>query len=165
VFTTFNSHGDSCDVYYNTHFEPFFVDPLTFNFALQSLSHCIDAGDPALPLDPDGSFADMGAVYFDQSSPVKPGETVSPAQFKLLEVYPNPFNPSTVASYQLQVAGYVSLKVYDTAGRLVATLVEGWRSAGKHEVTFEGKGLPSGVYMYCLQTGENVVSGKMVLLK
>jgi hypothetical protein len=82
-----------------------------------------------------------------------------------LTTAPNPFNPATVLSYELQAPSYVSLKVYDTAGRLVATLVEGWREAGEHKVTFDGSGLPSGVYLYRLQAGEAAATGKLVLLK
>jgi hypothetical protein len=85
-------------------------------------------------------------------------------------ISPNPFNASTVASYKLRAASHVSLKVYDTAGRLVATLAEGWRDAGEHQVTFDGSKLASGVYLYRLTssgsgTTPTTVTGKMVLLK
>jgi len=83
----------------------------------------------------------------------------------LHEPRPNPFNPSTAISYELQASSFVSLKVYDTAGRLVATLVDGRREVGTHEVTFDGSGLPSGIYIYRLQVGDYAASGKMVLLK
>ncbi len=82
-----------------------------------------------------------------------------------LAVSPNPFNPLTVISYQLSALSHVSLKVYDTAGRLVAMLVEGMQSAGQHCVTFDGSNLPSGVYFYRLAAGQNTAVGKMVLLK
>jgi hypothetical protein len=88
-----------------------------------------------------------------------------PPEIRLLGASPNPFNPSTVISFELPAAGDVGLQVYDTAGRLVATLAEGWREAGEYKVTFDGSGLPSGVYVYRLQAGGKVASGKMVLLK
>jgi glucose/arabinose dehydrogenase len=69
-----------------------------------------------------------------------------------LRVRPNPFNPSTVISYELRAASRVSLRVYDTAGRLVKELVNGWRAAGSHEVTFDGSDLPSGVYLLRVET-------------
>ena len=78
---------------------------------------------------------------------------------------PNPFNPSTVFSYQLPVASHVSLRVYDTIGRLVTTLVDGWRNAGTHEVAFDGSKLAAGIYIYRLQAGEYTSSGKTVLIK
>jgi hypothetical protein len=82
-----------------------------------------------------------------------------------LTTAPNPFNSATVLSYELQAPSYVSLKVYDTAGRLVATLADGWRGAGEHQVTFDGSGLASGVYIYRLEAGEYMAGGKLVLLK
>lgn len=92
-------------------------------------------------------------------------ETATPAECALLSNYPNPFNPTTAISYQLQDAGRVSLRVYNTAGKLVSTLVDGWRDAGSHEVTFEGSLLPSGIYVYRLEAGSFSASGKMVLVK
>ncbi|RJP79703.1 MAG: T9SS C-terminal target domain-containing protein [Candidatus Zixiibacteriota bacterium] len=82
-----------------------------------------------------------------------------------LSAFPNPFNPATAISYRLPDPGYVSLRVYDTAGREVAALVDGWRDAGSHEVTFDGSGLASGVYLYRITAGSHHASGKIVLLK
>ncbi len=87
-----------------------------------------------------------------------------PGEFKIT-ASPNPFNPSTAISYQLSANSHVSLRIYDTAGRLVSTLVNGYREAGSHEVTFDGTSLPSGVYLYRLEAGEFSAVGKMVLLK
>jgi predicted outer membrane repeat protein len=53
----------------NIYSDPLFVDPGNGYFHLQSISPCIDAGDPASPLDPDGTIADMGAYYFPQLPP------------------------------------------------------------------------------------------------
>ncbi|RJP78809.1 MAG: T9SS C-terminal target domain-containing protein [Candidatus Zixiibacteriota bacterium] len=82
-----------------------------------------------------------------------------------LSISPNPFNPSTAIGYRLPAPGYVSFRVYDTAGREVATLVEGWREAGVHEVTFDGSGLPSGIYYVRLAAGDESQVQKVVLLK
>jgi hypothetical protein len=90
---------------------------------------------------------------------------VLPSSTRLLGNRPDPFNPTTVLSFELRVPSRVSLKVYDTAGRLVTTLVDGWRQAGEHEVTFDGSGLASGVYVYALQTDGYRSCGKMTLLK
>jgi hypothetical protein len=78
---------------------------------------------------------------------------------------PNPFNPITRISYELQAASLVSLQVYDTTGRLVATLVDKLQSAGAHQVAFDGSSLPSGIYLYRIIAGQNTASGKMLLLK
>ncbi|MFH1011655.1 MAG: right-handed parallel beta-helix repeat-containing protein [bacterium] len=64
--STVNSNSDSCDIYSNIFLKPMFVDTALADFHLQAVSPCIDAGDPALPLDPDGTVADIGAFYNDQ---------------------------------------------------------------------------------------------------
>jgi len=95
----------------------------------------------------------------------RPSADLQPLGFSLYPSRPNPFNPTTAISFQLAANSLVSLKVYDTAGRLVATLVDGWREAGTHEVTFDAAGLPSGVYVYRLQAGDFSASQKLALLK
>ncbi|TKJ42429.1 hypothetical protein CEE37_01740 [candidate division LCP-89 bacterium B3_LCP] len=88
-----------------------------------------------------------------------------PDQFEVLGTYPNPFNPSTVLRFQLPDVSPVNLAVYDISGRLVAELINGWRDAGVHEVTFDASDLASGIYLYRIEAGEFSASGKMVLLK
>jgi hypothetical protein len=87
------------------------------------------------------------------------------SDFALLGNYPNPFNPTTTISYTLENAGKVELAVYDLTGSLVTTLVDGYRSVGTHEVTFDATGLASGVYVYNLTSGSSVATGKMILMK
>jgi Zn-dependent M28 family amino/carboxypeptidase len=82
-----------------------------------------------------------------------------------LGISPNPFNPAAAIRYQLSVISTVSVKVYDTAGRLVATLVEGQQEAGTHTATFDGSKLASGIYFVRLQAGEFKAVRKLVLLK
>jgi flagellar hook assembly protein FlgD len=78
---------------------------------------------------------------------------------------PNPFNPTTTISYQLPAYSRVSLRVYDTAGRLVSSLAEGWQEAGVHEVIFDGSNLTSGLYFVRIQAGSFSSVQKIVLLK
>jgi hypothetical protein len=99
-----------------------------------------------------------------------PGEILTnaagaPTEFALLKAYPNPFNPCTTLRYKIPDASQVYLWVYDTAGRLVTTLVDGWRDIGEHQVTFDGSNLASGVYLYKLSAGQRQATGKMVLMK
>ncbi len=89
--------------------------------------------------------------------------------FKLHQNYPNPFNPTTTISWQSPVGSWQSLKVYDVLGREVATLVDGYKPAGKYKINFDGSKLSTGVYFYVLRAGHDgskyVKEGKMLLLK
>lgn len=89
----------------------------------------------------------------------------SPLEFSLDQNFPNPFNPSTVISYQLTVNTFVTLKVYDLLGREITELLHDRQDAGTHEVRFNGVNLPSGVYYYMLETNGARSTRKMVLLR
>jgi hypothetical protein len=86
-------------------------------------------------------------------------------KFQLRQNYPNPFNPSTTINYTVAEAGKVSLRVYNMLGQEVATLVNGYQAANTYSVNFNATNLASGVYMYQLTAGSNVISKKMVLMK
>jgi hypothetical protein len=92
-------------------------------------------------------------------------ETGLPEGFSLSQNYPNPFNPNTVISFQLAVKSHVTLKVFDVAGREVATLVEGEMAAGKHAVTFAPSHSASGLYFYKITAGKFSQTRKAVLMK
>lgn len=106
-----------------------------------------------------------GGERFDSWLSDQPAQTSLPETFAVCNVSPNPFNPSTVLSFQLPVAGKVNLSVYDLMGCEVATLVNGFRDAGTHRVTFDASSLASGMYLYRLTAGSFSASGKMVLVK
>ncbi len=98
------------------------------------------------------------------------GELGVPSRYVLGGVSPNPFNPVTKVSYGLPKDGPVSLRIYNVAGRLVRTLVDGPEEAGYHEATWDGRDdrgveAASGVY-FCRMEAEGFdSSAKMVLLK
>lgn len=88
-----------------------------------------------------------------------------PSGYGLNQNFPNPFNPSTVISYQVPVSGAVSLRVFDVLGREVATLVDGPVHAGNHQARFDASGLPSGVYFYTLDAGDFTTTKRMLLIR
>ncbi|HEX2981906.1 MAG TPA: T9SS type A sorting domain-containing protein [Ignavibacteriales bacterium] len=92
-------------------------------------------------------------------------EEFTPAKFSLAQNYPNPFNPETKISFNLPASGKASLKVYDMLGREVAELLNGEMEKGPHSVSFNGRNLSSGVYIYRLQSGNFTESKKMMLIK
>ncbi len=79
--------------------------------------------------------------------------------------FPNPFNPGTSIRYMVPTEGRVSLRVYDTLGRDVATLVDGVEGAGMHDVWFDGRGYASGVYFYTLRVGDVAETKMLHLMK
>lgn len=90
-----------------------------------------------------------------------------PARFHLLQNYPNPFNASTNFEFDLPRATEVNLKIFTLEGEEVATLLNQSKfAAGSHRVNWNARNLPSGVYIYRLQTNNGFVAvRKLVLLK
>ncbi len=107
-------------------------------------------------IDFDGSFEYSKAVEIEISSPV---------EFSLSQNYPNPFNPSTVIKFTLPVKSNVTLKVYNSIGQKVATLIQGELESGYHKTHFEAKELSSGVYFCQLNAADFVKTVKMILVK
>jgi photosystem II stability/assembly factor-like uncharacterized protein len=108
---------------------------------------------------------------------VPPAVSEVPSEFRLEQNYPNPFNPTTTIRFtvggvegravgrQQSAVSQTRLVVYDLLGREVATLLDGQKEAGRYEVTFDGTGLASGVYVCRLSAGEYVESKKMLLIR
>jgi xylan 1,4-beta-xylosidase len=92
-------------------------------------------------------------------------DTELASAFRLEPNYPNPFNPSTQITFQLDAAGMTSLRVYDVLGREVAVLVNEQRAAGEYTATFEAANLPSGTYLYVLEHNGQRQSSLMTLIK
>jgi hypothetical protein len=85
--------------------------------------------------------------------------------FDLFQTYPNPFNSTSVIKYSIPKSSQVSLKIFNTLGQEIETLVNEEKTAGNYEVEFYAANLPSGVYFYSLQAGDFVQTRKMILLK
>ncbi len=92
-------------------------------------------------------------------------ELTAPDKFSLQQNYPNPFNPVTHINYQIPVKGFVSLKVYNTLGEEVATLVNEEKAAGSYKIKFNCSGLSSGIYIYRLTSGNYTSAKKLNLIK
>jgi hypothetical protein len=89
----------------------------------------------------------------------------APERYELSQNYPNPFNPATEILFKVKEQGRVQLMVFDIVGRQVATLVDGTLSAGIHKVSFNGRALPSGMYLYVMKAGNYHEVKKMALVK
>jgi hypothetical protein len=101
------------------------------------------------------------------------GAGITPETFRLAQNYPNPFNPVTSIEYTLREPAHALLRVFDVAGREVATLADGNEPAGNYRISWDGRGrggeaMASGVYFYrlsILQSGRTTyTSTKKMLL-
>lgn len=90
---------------------------------------------------------------------------VAPTGFTIADIYPNPFNSTANISYNIPADAFVTLSIFDLAGRSIATLVEGNVLAGMHNVTFVGSNIESGVYFVNLTSSNQSHTQKLILLK
>lgn len=91
-------------------------------------------------------------------------------EYGLQQNYPNPFNPTTNITYSIPEAGFVSLKIYNSIGQEVKTLVAENKTNGVYEVTWDGTNVygskvTSGIYFYRITSGDFSETKKMILLK
>jgi len=139
------SPDDSIDG--NQDVDPAFMDANRQDWALTTNSPAIDAGDPGSPRDPDGTRADVGPFYYPQ---ITNGVEDANAGARFFGA-PNPFTLSTSLSYRIPRTGRVTLTIHDTAGRVVARLVDAVLGAGVHISPWSGTnqngtGVAPGVY-------------------
>ena len=92
-------------------------------------------------------------------------EDVMPENFILAQNYPNPFNPSTTIQFSIPEQSFVKLEVFNTLGEKITTLVTEELNAGSYNYDWDAGSLPSGIYLYRLQTATFSTSKKMTLIK
>jgi Secretion system C-terminal sorting domain len=173
----------------NLDLDPMFVQN---KYQLLNTSPCIDAGDSSaiyndLEDTTNPGYAefpslgtvrsDMGAfggpyrnLFFEQTTGVEENRDGNlPSGFLLYQNFPNPFNPSTVIKYRIPEDNFVTLKIFDSLGREVVTLINERQVKGEHHVSFNAnsvnKKISSGVYLYQLKSGDFTNTKKFVLLK
>ncbi len=88
-----------------------------------------------------------------------------PKEYRLLQNYPNPFNSETNFRYDLRQPGHTTLRIYNLLGREVATLIDRIQPAGYYTLSYDMRGLPSGVYLYRIQSGGFEETRKLVLIR
>jgi len=85
--------------------------------------------------------------------------------FLLYQNYPNPFNSTTEIAFSISKKMHINLKVYNGQGQNVETLVDEKLAAGSYSFSFIAQNLPAGIYYYILQSGNEIQTRKMVLMK
>jgi Secretion system C-terminal sorting domain len=140
------------------HVTLYWIDQIT-----DSLGITFSQIEPGLQLYLVGAIID--SVKYGNVLRVMPNKTIIPTNCSLSQNYPNPFNPTTCISYSLGYPSFVSLVVYNVLGQKIATLVSEAKAQGVYSVTFNTLKLPSGIYLYRLQTGNSIITKKMSLIK
>jgi hypothetical protein len=116
------------------------------------------------------SAPDIGAYEYNGTVGTDENLIFVSHEYELSQAYPNPFNPQTTISYQLAVKAHTTLKIYNTLGQEIRTLINENKSAGNYSVTWDGKDAKgnkpaSGIYYYRLTVGKQVDTKKMLYLK
>jgi len=130
-----------------------------------------DARDERSDGQPAGTGHHLGDVIGALGQGVMTAAQSSPLRYSMSQNYPNPFNPTTSIEFTLKERARVTLRVYNVAGQLVATLVDGERAPGvTYRAEWDGRNrsgnrVASGVYFYRLRTAGHTITRKMVLLK
>jgi len=165
--------------------DPLFVNPASGDFHLMNGSPGIGAGIDTIAIDgsfffsprediegtskpsPVGSSPDLGAYEneFGEPTSLSEGPSAIPGELALFQNYPNPFNPSTTIPFRLPSRSFVSLKVFDTLGREVASLFSEELPAGEYSRQWNGANLPAAVYFCRLQVGTYCETRKLMLIK
>jgi hypothetical protein len=131
---------------------------------LASTSHLIDAGTFVWGRPYGGTAPDLGCFETGTVAGLK-NEVNHSVGYYLSNNYPNPFNPSTQIAYQVPESAHVTLTIYNTLGKEVATLVNEEKLAGTYYINFNASNLASGIYFYNMKTDHYSQTKKMILLK
>lgn len=156
-----SNDGEELAIYFKDILETVLVDSISFGPQSDDVSF--------------GRETDGAEVFASFSSPT-PGtsntiiipieeEMSSPKGITLFQNYPNPFNPETIISFQLDKPSEVSLEIFTIEGRLVQTLVSSQFNSGVHSIRFDASSLSSGMYFYRLNTENQSLTKRLVLIK
>ncbi len=162
--------------------EPLFKAPNDENFYPTTQSPTNDSGTDAVSkivvADYEGQHRpwkaafDIGAYEYQEGTPTRITnvDTTPPAAATLLKNYPNPFNQSTIISFEVMVATKLTLAIYDSIGRLVVKLVDAQQAPGRKEIRWDGRDragrpLPSGVYFVTLAADNGATTQKILLIR
>ena len=92
-------------------------------------------------------------------------EYILPQEHKLLDAYPNPFNPTTLLSFEISNNAHAKLDIYNINGQLVDTIIDGEYTAGYYSFNWNASKYSSGVYFIQLSIGKQNSKQKIMLVK
>ena len=136
-------------------------DDVAYSTAFDQNGDVFVTGKTTVP----GSTTDILTLKYSTVSGIDPVNNTPVNGFRLYDNYPNPFNPSTTIKFEIPDKSFVTLKIFDVNGRVVAEPVKETLQAGLYEYKFKAEDLPSGVYMYNLITERFALTKRMMLIK
>jgi len=92
-------------------------------------------------------------------------KNITPFNFQITNLYPNPFNPVLNIDFDINQAGWVKIIITNIAGSMVQTVHEGYKGVGKHHLSWGSDKLPSGTYFVTLEFESSSLTKKVILLK
>jgi len=146
------NHMRSFDRLYTKEGETYTVQFITEQKLADILNSDMEQG----PLDADGNLLNLTSVEDDQIISINSDG---------VQTYPNPFSSATTISYQLNSSAAVIINIYNNSGLKIRTLTDEVQSPGQYNLLFEAGDIAPGVYHYSIQTGNQILSNKMILVK
>jgi predicted outer membrane repeat protein len=134
--------------------DPLFCDPFVGNLRIDVDSPCWD-----------GECGIIGSQMLNCEGTSVSHSQLNPKHIDLFSAYPNPFNPTTIVSYELTHAMPITLDLYNINGRLITNLQRGLQTPGFHQIPLDGSSLVSGVYILRIQSSSEQLITKVLLLK
>lgn len=109
-------------------------------------------------------------IYLQGIAEDKTNNRISIANFRLFQNSPNPCTEFTIINYQLPEPTHTTLRIYDTSGRMLKTLVDGQMESGHHRAHWNGRDgsgnlVPSGVYFYQIKAGDYTAAQKLLMVR
>jgi hypothetical protein len=170
-------NNDGYDVITSSDYTWQFPAVTAFNWTPYTLDVTVPAGAKFLEVRSHIYARFTGTIYWDDISLEKIGSLTAvngqdglPHVFELGDNYPNPFNPTTTIQFGIPQAGTASIVIYNVLGQKVRTLTSDYRAAGRYTITWDGKddaghAVGTGMYLYRLQSQQNALVKKMMLVK
>lgn len=123
--------------------------------------------EPATLVGPDATelILDQAILFRPKSTAVEKDNELSPKDFMVSNIYPNPFNSSTTIEFSLPKNEFVTIKIFNSLGEIVTILVDKDMKAGNHKITWNAENFASGIYMYKITAGDYTEIKKCILIK
>lgn len=145
--------------------DPLFVNPRDYDYHIRADSPCRDAGDPGSHDDPDGSRADIGALWFSETGIPSADSKNAPRDLDMLSIYPNPFNSEVFINCTVPAPGNYQLSVYAPDGREIYKIDRSFSAPRVYTVRFVNPDLRSGVYIARFTSKNLAVCKKFICLR